>query len=159
MKKFFYLKLSVLGLLCVVLTSCLKNDLPELPSYNEALITNVAFEYRFKDPLAKSIDGEPIVKFVKLGVNKVIDKEKGTVEVTLTLPGVSGSFSKEIRDQASLSNIVCICDLSAAAIIRPVGDAPKLGVPGDFSSPREYEVLAADGSKKQWTISIVKLNR
>ena len=48
--------------------------------------------------------------------------------------------------------------ISTAAIIKPIGDAPKLGVPGDWTKDNQYEVTAADGTKKTWTIVVEPYN-
>jgi hypothetical protein len=37
----------------------------------------------------------------------------------------------------------------------PLNGAPKLGSPGDFSAKEfKYQVTAADGTKREWTIKI-----
>ncbi|WP_394370918.1 DUF5018-related domain-containing protein [Prevotella illustrans] len=36
-----------------------------------------------------------------------------------------------------------------------VGDAPRLGVPADWTSSHQYKVTAANGVSKIWTISVV----
>ena len=44
--------------------------------------------------------------------------------------------------------------ISTAATIKPINGAPKLGVPGDWTKDNQYEVTAADGTKKVWTIVV-----
>ena len=52
------------------------------------------------------------------------------------------------------SNVVVAVTISTAATIKPINGAPKLGVPGDWSKDNQYEVTAADGTKKTWTIVV-----
>jgi hypothetical protein len=53
----------------------------------------------------------------------------------------------------AINAIVGMCNVSMAANIKPVGDAPALGVPADFSKPAVYEVTAADAvTKKDWVL-------
>lgn len=152
-------RLIALAAVAAFATSCLKKDLPELPVYDEALITNVYFEFRYKDPTTTSFDGQPLVRYVRLNVAKTINTESNTVEARLTVPAASGTFTPEIRSTVSLSNLVGYCDISTAARMSPLGDSPKLGTPADFSKPREYMVVAANGSSRRWTISVVELNK
>lgn len=154
---------GILLLLCAtacVLTSCLTAGLDELPAFEEAEITDVTFEYRYKDPSSTWIDGEQNVKWVSLPVqNRVIDSGAGTVTCTLTVPAANATFTESIRAQVSLSSIAGKFYISTAAGIAPLEGAPTLGVPGDFSSPRKYRVTAADGTTKTWTVHVTGLNR
>lgn len=144
----------------VSLNSCLTGNLEDLPAFEEAEITDVKFDFRYKDATDVWIDGEPIVKVVSLTVeNKVIDKVAGTVTCTLSVPAVSGPFTAAIRDQVSLSTIVGKFNISTGAAIAPLSNAPVLGVPGDFSSARQYSVTAANGTSKTWTVTITALNK
>jgi hypothetical protein len=149
-----------LWLCACLMTSCLTAGLEELPNFEEAEITDVNFEYRFKDPNSQWIDGEPIVKWVNLQVqNRVIDSNTGTITCTLQTPATDGVFTDAIRAQVSLSSIAGKFYLSTAATIAPLEGAPVLGIPGDFSAPRKYRVTAANGSEKVWTIQVTALNK
>jgi hypothetical protein len=149
-----------LWMMACMMTSCLTAGLDELPAFEEAEITDVTFEYRYKDPGSVWIDGEQIVKWINLPVqNRVIDSNAGTVTCTLQVPAADGTFTEAIRAQVSLSSITGKFYLSAAASIAPVEGAPRLGVPGDFSAPRKYRVTAANGTAKVWTIHVTGLNR
>ena len=153
-------KNSLLLMFVLVCVSCLRGNLEDLPAFEEANITDVKFDFRYKDMTDVWIDGEPIVKVVSLSVgNKVINAETGTITCTITVPEANGSFSDEIRSTVSLTNIVGKFNLSSAAIITPQDGAPTLGVPGDFSVPRRYLVTAANGTKKDWTIQITTMNK
>ena len=37
----------------------------------------------------------------------------------------------------------------------PLDGSPKLGAPGDWTSERRYSVMAANGTKKTWTVKVV----
>jgi len=149
-----------LWIMALMLTSCLRMGLEDLPAFEEAEITDVRFEYRFKDPNTVWIDGEETVKWVNLTVqNRVIDSGAGTITCTLQTPDADATFTESIRQQVSLSNIVGKFYLSTAATIAPVEGAPTLGVPGDFSAPRKYMVTAADGTTKTWTVHVTALNK
>lgn len=153
---------SLLFMLVSVFPSCLKNDLPDLPAFEEANITDVKFDFRYKDPTDTWITGEPVVKVVALTVNadeKVIDATKATVICTITVPAANAPFTEEIRSTVSLTNIVGKFNISTAAVIKPLDDSPTLGTPGDFSAPRKYEITAANGIKKVWTVHVTALNK
>jgi hypothetical protein len=149
-----------LWLMACALTSCLTAGLEELPAFEEAEITDVTFEYRYKDPGSVWIDGEQIVKWINLPVqNKVINSDAGTITCTLQVPAADGTFTEAIRAQVSLSSIAGKFYISTAAGIAPLEGAPTLGVPGDFSAPRKYKVTAANGTAKTWTVQVTGLNR
>lgn len=152
---------GVLFLSILFLSSCLKSNLEDLPAFEEANITDVKFDFRFKDMNDISpLDNEPMVKVVSLVVeNKKINETEGTIICTLRLPSANASFTEEIRNKVTLSNIVGKFNLSTAAKISPLSGSPVLGQPGDFSVPREYEVIAANGSTKKWTITIIGLDK
>ena len=141
-------------------TSCLEMGLEELPAFEDAEITNVQFEFRYKDMNDLWIDGEPIVKVINLTVgDRVISSENGTVTCRLTVPATNASFTADIRNGVSLQSIVGKFNISTGASITPVGGAPQLGIPGDFSTPRTYNVIAADGTVKSWQITITNLTK
>ena len=128
------------------LSSCLESNLDDLPVFKDAEITDFKFEHRWiKD------DG----KFAVMQLNNSVDIDhvNNLVVNTITIPGASGNFPEEVRSQITLASIVAYCNISVAAVIEPVNGAPKLGVPGDYSAERQYQVTAADGeTKKVWTI-------
>lgn len=157
MKKVKYIFMMTLVLLC---SSCLKGNLEDLPEFEEADIVDVKFDFRYKDPSDVWIDGEPIVKVVSLTVeNKNIDSDAGTITCSITVPESNGSFTDEIRNTVSLTNLVGKFNLSTAATIKPLEGSPVLGTPGDFSSPCKYRVKAASGIEKDWVIEVTALNK
>lgn len=139
-------------LLCVMMlfSSCLKMGLEELPVYESAELTNVRFEYRWWDEAAKQL------RVVQMSVSNKLDNEGKTLRTTITVPATSKVFTKEIRDEVSLSNLCANVDISTAAQIKPLNNAPQLGVPADFSAKEfSYQIIAADGKNKaNWTIVI-----
>ena len=144
-------KNSLLLMLVLVCSSCLKGNLEDLPAFEEANITDVKFDFRYKDPTDEWINGEPIVKVVTLTVgDKVINTEAGTITCTVTVPAADGPFTEAIRNTVALTNL---------AVIAPQDGAPTLGTPGDFSTTRRYVVTAANGTKKDWTIQVTALNK
>ncbi len=150
----------MLVLITFGLTSCLKSNLDDLPAFEENFITDVKFDFRYKDVNDVWVDGQPIVKVVSLSVgNKVIDKTSGTITCTLTVPAASGPFTADIRNQVSLTSIVGKFNISTGASISPLSGAPVLGAPGDFSAARQYIVTAANGTPKTWTVTITALNK
>lgn len=90
-----------------------------------------------------------------------INVENTTVTCNITVPAVNGTFTQEIRNQVTLSNLNAYCTISTAATIIPIGDTPMLGKIGDFSkSDMQYEVIAADGNTtKTWKLVIDGFNK
>ena len=145
-------RFSLLVLLAVTFSSCLKMGLDELPTSDKADITNVKFEYRWWDETAEQI------RVLETTTNNQITDH--TINCTITVPDVTEIFTSDIREKVSLSDLVCTTDISAAASIRPVNGAPALGTPGDFSGKTfNYLVIAANGSEIEWEIKIIALNK
>jgi hypothetical protein len=143
--------------LSVCMFSCLEAGLDELPVYTEADITDFRFEYRYDNPDKTWPDGSNAVEFLRLTTeNQVFDDEKMEISLTVQVPAASGTFSENERGKVSLSNLVGYCYISTAASIKPIEGSPKLGAPGDYSSPVKYRITAADGkTSKIWTIHVI----
>ena len=125
-------------------SSCLKSGLDDLEAYNEAEITNLNFEYRWWD------EAKDQMAVKTLNIEKQISKDDNLITCKLTVPTASGSFTDAVRQNVSLSNLIAYIDLSTAARIMPLN-----GAPGDFSAKEfKYQVTAADGTKREWTIKI-----
>ena len=153
MKKYSLLLLSFL----FVLTSCLEGGLEDLPEFEDAEITGIQrTEYRFVSNDVSNASGQQIVKKVELTRSNIkVDKAAATASVDVAVPAANeSSFPAAEREKCAVNNICVMVTLSTAARITPVGDAPALGVPGDWSKPNKYVVTAASGAKKEWTISI-----
>ena len=67
---------------------------------------------------------------------------------------VTGNLPADQVSAFTTSKVVIAVTISTAAVIKPIDGAPTLGVPGDWSKPNKYEVMAANGDKKVWTIVV-----
>lgn len=154
MKKVFYLFIIMSSM---ILTSCLKSGLEDLPIYDEADITSVvAVKYRYISDEKSPASGEFLVKEVDLNFNPQIETEDGFVKINVSVPD---NFPESEKEKVSKSNLVVIVNLSTAARIFPIGDSPALGKPGNWNEPNKYRVQSASGTDKQWTIEIGELMR
>lgn len=157
MKK--YIKFLCLSILVgISVSSCLKSGLEDLPAFDLKDITGVQrVEYRFVSDETSPVDGDKVVKFVTLVHNATIDAEAQEVKIQVSTPAPSEVFPMEEKQKVSNTNIAVMVSISTAAQISPIGDAPKFGVPGDWSKPNSYLVKAADGSTKEWTVEVEPL--
>ncbi|MGV8827726.1 MAG: DUF5018-related domain-containing protein [Breznakibacter sp.] len=148
MKKTYLFSILV-GLLA---TSCLKSGLEDLPAFNLTKITSFNMEYRFE---AKNANSVSYVEVVTLPTSTIIDTVKNIVTVTPSRPVANAVFTREERKKVNMTNILGYCSLETAASIKPIGNSPKLGVPGDWTADRQYLVTAADGrTTREWTIKV-----
>ena len=132
-----------------IVSSCLKSGLDDLEAYNAAEITKLNCEYRWWD------EAKDQMAVKTLNIEKQISQDDNLITCKLTVPAAGGSFTDAVRQNVSLSNLIAYMDLSTAARITPLNGAPKLGNPGDFSAKEfKYQVTAADGTKREWTIKI-----
>lgn len=148
---------SSLVLVTTMLTSCLKKGLPEYPEWGGTNIDNIYVEYRYNG--TEQYGGQPIVVIKKLDVVKTVDEPNATLKLAITVPAASGSFNAAERAKVLQNNLWLYMDISTAATIKPVAGSPKLGDPTNLSVPQQYEVTAADGSKKTWTIVVTSFNK
>ncbi|WP_290797523.1 DUF5018-related domain-containing protein [Flavihumibacter sp. UBA7668] len=162
MKRILFL---MAGILIVSMSSCLKSGLDDnLPKFKDAFITDVFMEYRFEDPTATS-GGSPVVRIVNLNVSakqfKKLEDNPGAVTDSaifdVQVPGASGSFTEAERTKVNLTNLVFMTNISTAATMSAIEGSPRPGVPGDFSQPRKYQLKAADGSIRVWTVRVNQL--
>lgn len=157
------LKYTVVLLSMMMFTSCLKSGLDDLPAYEEAHITSFKFEYRW---MGTNGDNDQLNVY-QMNVVSTIDTLANTVDCVVNVPSAtdtgakpSDDFPTAIRDEVGLSNLVGYCSISNAATMKPIGDAPELGVLSDFSdADMQYEVVAADGTSVIWTLNITELNK
>lgn len=144
-------------MLLPIFTSCGWED---LPSYEEADITGVQFRYRWKSDVYKDdITGEPLILEMQMGSQPKIDAEAGTIEVTVNVPNPQSYFTSEVRETVEQNNLVGQVTLSTAARIAPADGHKVLGRPDDWTVPHNFVVTAADGTKKNWTITVVAFNK
>ncbi len=130
----------------VSFTSCLTSGIDEPEKeFDGADITGAQIYYRWIDnngnvqqqriPRALDIDDEEMVCTIYYAVGSSLDQQK-------------------TQEFETLKAVVVTLDISTASIIKPLGDSPKLGIPGDWSKPNQYEITAADGTKKIWTVAV-----
>lgn len=134
----------------------------DLPSYEDADITGVQYYYRWASTTEKDpITGEPMVREQRMNATATIDNEKGEVNVTISVPDANdnGTFTTEVRNSVSQNNLVGQVSLSTAARIAPADGNKVLGVPDNWTVPHSFVVTAADGTKKNWTITVVTFNK
>ena len=148
MKKYFYLIAALF--VAVLSTSCLESGLEELDEYSGCDITNGNVYWRYYGEGKIPASGEQEVKQVYLAASRTQDVEN----CVYTIRYVTGNIPEAERGNFTESKAVVAVTISTAATIKPIGDAPKLGVPGDWTKDNQYEVTAADGTKKVWTILV-----
>ncbi|MCM1111230.1 MAG: hypothetical protein NC336_08480 [Clostridium sp.] len=151
------IKWLVCFLLLPLFAACSWED---LPAYEEAEITGVQFYYRWASSTDKDpITGEPVVKEKSLDVKATRDADAGTINVEITLPGTNSTFTQAVRDGVTVNNLVGQVTLSTAARLSVADGHKVLGVPDDWSTPHTFVVMAANGEKKNWTITVTGLNK
>ena len=148
MKKYFYLIAALF--VAVLSTSCLESGLDELDEYSGCDITNGNVYWRYYGEGKIPASGEQEVKQVYLAAARTQDAENGVYTIRYT----TSNIPEAERGNFTESKAVVAVTISTAATIKPIGDAPKLGVPGDWTKDNQYEVTAADGTKKVWTIVV-----
>ena len=148
MKKFFNIIAALL--LAVVSTSCLDSGLEELDTYKDCDITSGEIYWRYYGNDVIPGSGEQQVKQVRLA--RAVEQNLDTN--TFYIRYVTSNIPEAERANFTESKAVVAVTITTAATIKPIGDAPKLGVPGDWTKDNQYEVTAADGTKKTWTIVV-----
>ena len=135
---------AILSMVC--LTGCLTSGIDDPEEvFDGANITGVqGIYYRY-------INADGNVQQVRLAMGSDINNDEQTVEIVYLLPS---NFPQDQVDKFSLKSVVVVLNISTAATIRPIGDSPKLGLPGDWTMPNQYEVTAANGDKKIWTVTL-----
>lgn len=137
-------------LMALINTSCLKSGLDDLETYDQNDITNIRFEYRWWDEANKQM------RVIEMEVDKTIDNENKQVNCTLKVPATTANFTEDIRKNVSLSALSLNVDVSTAASVIPLDNAPQMGYfPSDFSGKTyKYKIVAANGNAANWTITI-----
>lgn len=144
--------------LALGLASCLEKDLEDLEVYSGSDITAGFAYYRYIDQSATiPASGENRVvqrQYSNVGDPVIsIDATARTGTATFTFTP-SGTFSEAERAACSLNPMVVAVSVSTAAVVTPLDGSPALGTPADWSRPHTYEVRAADGTSKRWTITV-----
>ena len=148
MKKYLYLIAAMF--MAVLSTSCLESGLDELDEYSGCDITNGNVYWRYYGDGKIPASGEQQVKQVYLAASRTQDVEN----CVYTIRYVTSNIPEAERGNFTESKAVVAVTISTAATIKPINGAPKLGVPGDWTKDNQYEVTAADGTKKVWTIVV-----
>lgn len=131
----------------------------ELDAFEDANIENVAFYYRYASPTDKDpITGEPMIRNTQITTSNVsINADAGTV--TLELSANPANFPESVYAAMGLNNVVGTVTLSTAARIAKSDGHKDLGLPDDWTSPHSFVVTAANGTKKNWTITVTAFNK
>ena len=148
MKKYLYLIAAMF--MAVLSTSCLTSGLEELDEYSGCDITNGNVYWRYYGDGKIPASGEQQVKQVYLAASRTQDVEN----CVYTIRYVTSNIPEAERGNFTESKAVVVVTISTAATIKPINGAPKLGAPGDWTKDNQYEVTAADGTKKTWTIVV-----
>ncbi len=137
----------------VTCTSCIDSNLEDLDTYDGAEITSLyGVFYRYTTSTVMNVSGENQVKQATLSVtDRTVDSDAATLTVTCK---PSSSFPSDQLANINSTNLIVVVNISTAATIAPLDGAPALGVPGDWSKANKYRVTAADGTTKDWTISV-----
>ncbi|AVM56073.1 MULTISPECIES: hypothetical protein [Capnocytophaga] len=156
-----YILYALFAILAIGFNSCLKSNLEELPAFEENDVTNVdRVEYRFISDEISKASNQKIVKFINLTVNKKeINKTDKTVRIEVTVPAANSDFPTVERDKVSKANLTVILSVSTAARVFPIGDAPRLGTPGDWTNPHKYKIEAANGNTAEWTVEVTNVTK
>lgn len=139
-------------------TSCLTNKLDEIDTYEGNDIRSVTGVYhRYYGTETIPGSGEVKVHQSQLQVsskNVVIDNKAGTVDIKASIPT---NFPVAQKPLVKISSLVVVLNISTAATIEPLDGSAKLGVPADWSKSNRYRVTAANGTTKDWTVTLTLL--
>ena len=153
MKKF--LNFFAALLLAVVSTSCLKHDLEELDVYSGCDITRVDCAYRWKTgeihpgTQSEKVNQVYVSAYSRTYVTDESDPSRGVCTIRYSKTNIPEQY----RSVAETEMVVYVT-ISTAATMKPINGAPALGIPADWTADHEYEVTAADGTKKIWKIVV-----
>ena len=153
MKKF--LNIFAALLLAVVSTSCLKHDLEELDVYSGCDITRVDCAYRYKTgeihpgTQSEKVNQVYVSAYSRTYVTDESDPSRGVCTIRYSKTNIPEQY----RSTAETEMVVYVT-ISTAATMKPINGAPALGIPADWTADHEYEVTAADGTKKIWMIVV-----
>lgn len=137
-------------------SSCLENNLEELDEFSDAEITGIQGCYwRYYGTEKNPGSGEQKVEQVRIasGNWEIVNDSETAAEANFDIQ-FNDNFPKSQRPKFNTKELVVVFNISQAAVITPLEDSAVLGKPGDWSKPNKYEVKAADGKTKIWTVSL-----
>ena len=140
----------------VFMTSCLEHDLEELEVYSDCEVTSGYVYWRWiTDEVHPGTESNKVKQTNMTytgGGGHTLDKENQKFIIRYH----GGYVNATERPNIDASKLVVALQVSTAAIVKPVGDAPILGTPGDWTKEHQYDVIAADGTTKRWTIGVLR---
>lgn len=137
----------------LLLTSCLKSGLDDIENSDLCAISSITMEYRW---ISQNANGYDQLSRQQMTLSKNTPDENNEIRFTVSVPVISSSFPKSVRDHVELDGLYMIAVISSAAKIQPLNGAPKLGLPGEFEIGKDYqyEVIAANGKSAVYHIVI-----
>ncbi len=152
LKKILFFLITVL-----FASSCLKSGLPGVNDASLNGLFTFNFQYRYLDT-SVAAPGTPnadtIVAAMMVTLNNTQTISNDTIYCKPTFPS---SFPANQKSAVSLKSIWGYATIPDGATITPVNGAPKLGMPGDFTSPVTYKVTAANGASKVYVVVVSPL--
>jgi hypothetical protein len=136
-----------------IFSSC-RWGLEDLPVNDQCDIIDFNFEKRElvkEERMIKDLDGNEI--------KYIVDRVEFTpdLKVDIDVNNDQNFITVYVKPIVDITNMVGYAVISPGAIIEPIEGAPILGTLGDFSSPRKYKVIAADGiNSKIWIINVIQ---
>lgn len=151
MKKNF-INTFILMLLTLLNVSCLEGNLDDLDTYKGNDITGVAGVYhRYYSTGVIPGSGEQKVLQTNLNFdNFQSNSESGTCSFDFSMPT---NFPEDQKTKFDPQKMVVMLNISTASICKPIEGSTVLGIPGDWSKPNKYLIIAANGDEKVWTIT------
>lgn len=136
-----------------LMTSCLKSGLDDIEDSDLCVLSSVTMEYRW---ITQNANGYDQLARQQMTLSRNTPDENNEIHLTVTVPPVSASFTKDVRKGVKLDSLYLTAVISSAAKISPLGDAPLLGKPGAFVVGKEYQymVTAANGNTAVYKIII-----
>ncbi|MGM9778801.1 MAG: DUF5018-related domain-containing protein, partial [Prevotella sp.] len=136
-----------------LLTSCLESGLDDIENSDLCALSSITMEHRW---ITQNANGYDQLARQQMTLSRNTPDENNEIHLTVTVPPVSNSFSREVRKGVTLDGLYLTAVISSAAKITPLGDAPVLGKPGSFEVGKEYQymVTAANGKTAMYKIVI-----
>lgn len=142
--------LTILLMLPLMLTSCLKSGLEDIEVFHDADITSIRALYYYYDTEVSATGSQLFSKGNISRADVTIDTDAATIVVGEATPAAANI------DQFDATKVVMMLNISTAATIEPVDGSAVLGVEADWTAGKvnQYKVIAADGTTKIWSITI-----